>query len=105
MLEVPCEPWFLQAGRYAAKGEKPLRATVCLSIEHAYPRDAYVKTSNGITSSCFAGNIRDLNIQRQDGNENVRKKNRFNKQNNFARASRLFVHFFTVSARLRRENA
>ena len=72
-LQVPCEHWFLQAGRYATKGEKPLRATVCLSIEHAYPRDAYVKTSNDITSSCFAGNIRDLNIQRQDGNENVSK--------------------------------
>ena len=64
---------FLQAGRYATKGEKPLRATICLSIEHAYPRDAYVKTSNDITSSCFAGNIRYLNIQRQDGNENVSK--------------------------------
>ena len=53
--------------------EKPLRATVYFSIEHARPRDAYVKTSNAITSSCFAGNIRDLNIQRQDGNENVNK--------------------------------
>ena len=32
--------------------------------------------------------------------------NRFIKQNNkFARASRFFVHFFAVSARLRRENA
>ena len=48
-------------------------ATVYFSIEHARPRDAYVKTSNAITSSCFAGNIRDLNIQRQDGNENVNK--------------------------------
>ena len=26
---LPCEQWFLQAGRYATKGEKPLRATVC----------------------------------------------------------------------------
>ena len=28
-------------------------------------------TSNGIISSFFAGNIRDLNIQQQDGNENI----------------------------------
>ena len=26
---VPCERWFLQVGRYASKGEKPLRTTVC----------------------------------------------------------------------------
>ena len=35
------------------------------SIEYAYPRDANVKTSDDITSSCFAG----LN-QRRDDNEN-----------------------------------
>ena len=52
-----CEQWFLQAGRYAAKGEKLLLATVCFSIKHARPRDAYVNTSNDFTSSCFAGNI------------------------------------------------
>ena len=41
-----------------------------------------------------------------DGKEDVKKINRFITQNNnFARASRLFVHFFTVLARLRRENA
>ena len=42
-----------------------------LSIEHARPRDTFVKTSNGITSSCFTGNTRDLNIQQQDGNESI----------------------------------
>ena len=41
-----------------------------------------------------------------DGNENVIKNNTFNKQNNnFARASHFFEHFFPVFARLRRENA
>ena len=40
-LRVPCEQWFLQAGRYASMGKKPLRATVCFSIEHARPRDDY----------------------------------------------------------------
>ena len=44
------------------KGEKPLRVTDCSSIEHACPRVAYVKTSNDITSSFLAGNIRDFRI-------------------------------------------
>ena len=61
---LPCEQWFLQAGRCATKEEKPLRATVCFSIEHARPRD--------ITFSC--------------------KKHQQN--NNFARTSQFFVHFF-----------
>ena len=39
-----------------------------------------------------------------DDNENVKESKRFNKQNNFARASRFFVHFFAITARLRREN-
>ena len=52
---------------------KLLRATVCFSITHACPRDVYVKTSNDISCSCFAGNIRDFKIQRLEGNENVRK--------------------------------
>ena len=41
-----------------------------------------------------------------DGNENVKKNNRFNEQNNnFARASRFFVHFFVIPAQVRREMA
>ena len=46
---LPCEQWFLLAGRCATKEEKPPRATVCFSIEHARPHD--------ITFSCFARNI------------------------------------------------
>ena len=53
---VPCELWFLQAGRYATKEEKLLPATVCFCIEHARPPDAYVRTSNDITFVCFARN-------------------------------------------------
>ena len=50
--------------------------------------------------------IRTLRSNDADGNENVKKNNWFNKQkNNFARASRFFVHFFPVFALLRRENA
>ena len=41
-----------------------------------------------------------------DGSENVTKAIGLDWQNNnFARASRFFVHFFVVPARLRRENA
>ena len=43
-----------------------------------------------------------------DDSEDVKKQksNRFITQNNnFARATRFFVHFFTVLVRLRRENA
>ena len=46
----------------------------------------------------------DYTIRRGDGNENVKNSNRFNRQNNsYARASHIFVHFFAVFARLRRE--
>ena len=61
---LSCQQWFLQSGRCATKEEKPLRATVCFSIEHARPRD--------ITFSC--------------------KKQQQN--NNFALTSQFFVHFF-----------
>ena len=37
--------------RSDATGEKLLQATVCFSIEHACPCDAFVKTSNDITSA------------------------------------------------------
>ena len=41
-----------------------------------------------------------------DGSEERQKSNKFCNQNNtFARASRFFVDFFAVTARLRRENA
>ena len=47
---------------------------------------------------------RDLKIRRRQRERH--KSTRFNQQNNnFARASRFFVHFFAVTARLRRENA
>ena len=69
---IPCNQWFLKAGRYATKGEKPLRATVCFSIEHARPRDDYEYPTT----------------RRQ---RELQQNNRFNKQNNnFARASRFY---------------
>ena len=69
---IPCETWFLQAGRYATMGRKPLRATVCFSIEHARPLDDYEYPTTR---------------RRRE----LQKNNRFNKQNNnFARASRFY---------------
>ena len=57
----------------------------------------------GFSGSSSVGTLRSNDA---DGNENVKKNNWFNKQNNnFARASHFFVHFFPVFARLRRENA
>ena len=49
--------------------------------------------------------IRELKQRRRRRQRGRQKSNRFITQNNnFARASRFFVHFFTVLARLRREN-
>ena len=51
-------------------------------------------------------NIRDFKIPRRQWQWKRQKSNRLNRQNNnFARASRFFVHFFAVPAPLRRENA
>ena len=53
-------------------GRKPLRATICFSIEYAHPRDDYKYPST----------------RRQ---QELQQNNRFNKQNNnFARASRFY---------------
>ena len=47
-----------------------------------------------------------LNNDDGDGNENGKKAIGLDKQNiNFAHASRFFVHFFAVAARLQRESA
>ena len=49
--------------------------------------------------------IRELKQRRRRRQLGRQKSNKFITQNNnFARASRFFVHFFTVLARLRREN-
>ena len=49
--------------------------------------------------------IKDFKMPRRRRQRERQKGNRLNKQNiNSARASRFFVHFFAVTARLRREN-
>ena len=47
------------------------------------------------------GKIGTLSIDNGDGNENSKKAKVFLANNNFARASRFFVHFLAVVARLR----
>ena len=50
--------------------------------------------------------LRSLSNDDGDGNENGKKPIGLDwKNNNFARASRFLVHFFTVAARLQRESA
>ena len=50
--------------------------------------------------------VKSLSNDDGDGNENGKKTIGLDKQNsNFARASRFFVHFFAVVARLQRESA
>ena len=57
-------------------------------------------------SRVFPDGIGSFSNDYGDGQRGRQKSNRFITQhNNFARASRFFVHFFTVLARLRRENA
>ena len=59
-----------------------------------------------IIKTVSKGLIRDFKIQRWRLQRGRQKSNTLNNQNNnFARASRFFVHFFAVIARLRRENA
>ena len=53
---------------------------------------------------CLRNDIRDLTKPRRRRQRERQKSNRFNEQNNnSARASRFFVHFFAFTAQLRRE--
>ena len=57
-----------------------------------------------MSTSSIKRQIRDFKIQRRGRQRERQKNNWFNKQNNnFARASRFFVHLFFVFARLRRK--
>ena len=61
-----------------------------------------LKSGRGRLREMVIGELKERRRRRQPGRQ---KSNRFITQNNnFARASRFFVHFFTVLARLRREN-
>ena len=71
-LMYPASSAFSRLDTTLPVGKKPLRATVCFSLEHARPRDDYEYPST----------------RRQ---RELQQNNRFNKQNNnFARASRFY---------------
>ena len=64
-------------------------------------RDMLIRSSHGVSFS--VGSLRNDD---DDGKENGKKAISLDKQNNnFARASRFFVHFSAVVARLQRETA
>ena len=77
-----------------------MKRSVCTepSVEIVNPGDE-------VSSRCTVkviGSFSNVTARQRDR----QKSNRFVKQNNsFLRASRSFVHFFAVTARLRRENA
>ena len=66
----------------------------------------FVAISGTDRSFAVAVHTRDLKIRRRRRQRESHKSNELNNQkNNFTRASHFFVHFFTVTALLRRENA
>ena len=64
-------------------------------------------TTQGVTTADWHGTTTEtMRNDDGDGNENGKKAKGLDWQNNnFARASRFFVHFFAVAARLQRESA
>ena len=70
-----------------------------------------IEPSTGLHRECESTAVLQLTIgsfsnDDGDGNKDVKKAiGLITQNNNFARASRFFVHFFTVLARPRRENA
>ena len=70
-----------------------------------------IEPSTGLHRECESTAVLQLTIgsfsnDEGDGNEDVKKAiGLITQNNNFARASRFFVLFFTVLVRLRRENA
>ena len=79
-------------------------ATSC-STTPLIPPTTQLNTQQAIT--CYVSKLtNDFKIQRCGGNENFYKTiGLIEQNNNFARASHFFAHFFAVFARLRRENA
>ena len=61
---------------------------------------------DNLTEAVIPTNNRGLKQRRRGGNENGKKATGLDRQNkNFARTSRVFLHFFAVAARLQRESA
>ena len=71
------------------------------------PETANTVTTQGVKTADWQGTTTEtMSNDDGDGNENGKKAKGLDWQNNnFARASRFFVHFFAVAARLQRESA
>ena len=71
------------------------------------PETVNTVTTQGVkTADWQSTTIESLSNDDGDGNENGKEAKGLDKQNNnFARASRFFVQFFAVAARLQRESA
>ena len=81
-----------------------IKTELFFSLPSYYHQQYY--TSVGASKSIVRTNVETLRSDDDDGNENVKKNNRFkNQNNNVALASCFFVHCFAVTARLRREYA
>ena len=78
-----------------------------IANEGESPETANTVTTQGVKTADWQGTtIESLSNDDSDGNENGKKAKGLDWQNNnFARASRFFVHFFAVAARLQRESA
>ena len=79
--------------------------------KHASNSLSRLSRTSALMSSSFGRPVAlthcgDFKIQRRGRQRERQKTERFNERNNnFSRASRFFVHFFAVFARLRRQNA
>ena len=78
-----------------------------IANEGESPETRNTVTTQGVKTADWQGTTTEtMSNDDGDGNENGKKEKGLDKQNNnFARASRLFVHFFAVAARLQRESA
>ena len=85
--------------------DSKVRTTLRDSNIHSGSERVKRKGNFGDVSERLLGN-REFRNDDGDGNENGKKAIGLDKQNNnFARASRFFVHFFAVVARLQHETA
>ena len=100
--------WILHCSAYCLRmyhDEKMSPEYMSCWNSHTGKRRLLILRRGQLRERDFLSVIRNFKIQRRGRQRERHKNNRFNKQNNnFARASHFFVHFFPVFARLRREN-
>ena len=80
---------------------------IIMNSNELWQNGFYVDDDDGSTADYDNRDLTKLRQRRQrERKKKTKKKNRFNEQNNnFARVSRFFVHFFVIPAQLRREMA